>query len=204
MKLISFLAGALLLTLPVFAQKATLRGQVTDETGAIVLGAQVTLSEPAAGLSKTSTVDSNGSYSFSDVPLGNYTLQASAPDLALRQPAQISLKAGVQNLNLVLSVVTVKQQIAVEEDSSPTINTDAGSNASATVIRGADLDALSDNPNDLADDLQAIGGTCCRTKGGLHRWIQWWPVATEERDSRDSPLSRVGRETRTPILGVMG
>ena len=123
MKLISFLAGALLLTLPVFAQKATLRGQVTDETGAIVLGAQVTLSEPAAGLSKTSTVDSNGSYSFSDVPLGNYTLQASAPDLALRQPAQISLKAGVQNLNLVLSVVTVKQQIAVEEDSSPTINT---------------------------------------------------------------------------------
>ncbi|PYX97330.1 MAG: hypothetical protein DMG64_20560 [Acidobacteria bacterium] len=96
MKLISFLAGALLLTLPVFAQKATLRGQVTDETGAIVLGAQVTLSEPAAGLSKTSTVDSNGSYSFSDVPLGNYTLQASAPDLALRQPAQISLKAGVQ------------------------------------------------------------------------------------------------------------
>jgi hypothetical protein len=166
MKLICFLAGVLLLTSPLFAQTATLRGQVTDETGAIVPGAQVTLSGPTAVPSQTSVADSNGSYSFSNVPLGNYTLQASAPDLALRQPAQITLKPGVQTLNLVLIVVAAKQQITVEEDAGPTVSTEATNNASATVLRGTDLDALSDNPNDLADDLQALAGPAAGPNGG--------------------------------------
>ena len=40
------------------------------------------------------------------IPSGNYTLQASAPDLALPQPVKIMLKAGIQLLNLQLNVAT--------------------------------------------------------------------------------------------------
>jgi len=45
------------------------------------------------------------------IPPGNYTLQASAPDLALPQPVKIMLKAGIQLLNLQLNVATTAQQV---------------------------------------------------------------------------------------------
>src|SRR5213075_3338546 len=43
---------------------------------------------------------------------------------------------------------------------------DSSNNASAVVLRGADLDALSDNPNDLAADLQALAGPAAGPNGG--------------------------------------
>jgi len=78
MKLIRYLLALCLLALPALAQTATLRGQVTDESGAIVPGAKVTLSGPAR-LSKTGTSGNDGSYSFADLPSGSYTVHASAP-----------------------------------------------------------------------------------------------------------------------------
>src|SRR6202011_5283846 len=39
-------------------------------------------------------------------------------------------------------------------------------NASATVIRGEDLQALSDDPEDLAADLQALAGPSAGPNGG--------------------------------------
>src|SRR3954469_8589947 len=84
MKLVWHLLAACLLFVPAIAQAATLRGQVTDESGAVVPGAKVVLSGPGK-LSKTTTAGSDGSYSFADLPLGNYTVHATAPSLALRE-----------------------------------------------------------------------------------------------------------------------
>jgi hypothetical protein len=132
-----------LLASPAFAQTAILRGQVTDESGAVIPGAKITLAGPRE-LSKATTVANDGSYSFADLPLGGYTVQASAPNPILRQPAKISLKAGVQTLNLLLNVTAEKQQVTVADNGGPVISTDAANNASAIVLRGTDLDALSD------------------------------------------------------------
>src|SRR6266496_2198191 len=46
MNLIRYLVAVCLLAIPAFAQTATLRGQVTDESGAIVQGAKISLSGP--------------------------------------------------------------------------------------------------------------------------------------------------------------
>src|ERR1700687_4507339 len=81
------------------AQTATLRGQVTDESGAVVPGAKIVLAG-SAGVGKTTAGSIDGVSSFGDLPPGAYIMQASAPSLVLRQPAKISLKAGVQTLNL--------------------------------------------------------------------------------------------------------
>jgi hypothetical protein len=56
---------------------------VTDESGAIVAGAKVTLSGPGR-LAKTGTAGNDGWYSFAGLPFGSYTVDASAPGLALR------------------------------------------------------------------------------------------------------------------------
>src|SRR5947207_2731986 len=139
MKLIFFLIA---LVAPCFAQTVSLRGQVTDESGGVVPAAVVTIAGPG-GLSRSIAAGADGTYSFSDLPAGSYIVQASAPGLAMRRPAKLSLTSGVQTLNLLLNVAAAKQEVTVEETGRPTVSTDAAANASAVVLRGSDLDALS-------------------------------------------------------------
>ena len=54
----------------------------------------------------------------------------------------------------------------VQDGATQTINIDPASNSSALVLRGEDLDALSDNPDDLQSDLQALAGPAAGPNGG--------------------------------------
>ncbi|MGP0075610.1 MAG: carboxypeptidase regulatory-like domain-containing protein [Bryobacteraceae bacterium] len=147
------------------AQTATLRGQVTDQTGALVPGARVTLTGPGNQVQSTAA-DSNAIYSFTALAPGNYTLTGSAPDLVTPRPTPLSLAPGTQTLNLQLDVVTTTQKLVVQETTSPTVSTDPSNNAGALVLRGDDLQALSDDPDDLASDLQALAGPSAGPGGG--------------------------------------
>src|SRR6266536_1871726 len=109
------------------AQTGSLRGQVTDQNGAVVAGAKVTVNG-SSGLTKTTT-DKNGSYSFIGLPAGDYEVQASAPNLELAEAAKISLKGGAQTLDLQLKVVLAPEKVTIEENAAPTVNTDPTSNA---------------------------------------------------------------------------
>ncbi len=147
-----------------FAQNATLRGQVTDQSGAVVPAATITLTD-AKGLAKTTSADNNGAWSFAGLAPGNYGVQASAPQLALA-PARISLKAGVQTLNLQLKVASLVEKLTVADNAGPTVSTAAANNASAVVLTGDALNALADNPDDLLADLQALAGPAAGPNGG--------------------------------------
>ncbi len=54
-------------------------GVVEDTTGAIVVGAQVRVEDPATGVSRTSATNSNGAFSFPNLPFNPYHLSVSAP-----------------------------------------------------------------------------------------------------------------------------
>ena len=151
--------------MPAFAQTASLRGHVRDESGAVLPGAKVILTQPG-GASKTATAAGDGSYLFSDLAPGAWIVRASAPSLVLRQPLRLTLNAGSQGADLVLNVSIEKQQVTVDESRASGVSTDAASNASAVVLRGADLDALSDNAEDFAADLQALAGPAAGPNGG--------------------------------------
>jgi hypothetical protein len=166
MALIHLFLALCLMAAPALAQSVTLRGQVTDESAAVVPGAKVVLTGPG-GLSKTATAANDGSYSLADLPPGNYTVHASAPGLVLRQPAKLGLKSGTQTLNLLLNVAAEKQEVTVGENGAPSVSTEAAANASAVVLQGSDLDALSDNPDDLLADLQALAGPSAGPNGDL-------------------------------------
>ena len=164
LKLTFCLLSVLLVCNSASAQTASLRGQITDESGAVIPSAKVTLNGPSRLVKTATLVD--GSYSFVGLVPGDYTVQATAPELGLPQPVKIALKSGPQTLNLQLKVASTAQQVTVEANSGPTISTDAASNASALVLRGADLDALSDNPDDLQADLMALAGPAAGPGGG--------------------------------------
>ncbi len=148
----------------VFAQTATLGGQVADESGAVVPGAKVTITGPGNAI-KSAIADKNGMYSVAALPVGNYSVVAAAPDLAM-QPVNIALKAGSQTLNLQLKVASTVQQVTVAESTGPVLGTDASSNAGQLVFRGDDLQALSDDPEDLQADLEALAGPSAGPSGG--------------------------------------
>jgi hypothetical protein len=147
------------------AQTVTLRGQVTDQAGALVPGAKVTLSGAADHI-QSATADGSGSYSFSGLAPGDYTVAGVAPDLVSPRPTSVSLRPGTQTLNLQLDVVTTTQHVVVQDNSGPTVTTDPSNNAGALVLRGDDLQALSDDPDDLASDLQALAGPSAGPGGG--------------------------------------
>lgn len=78
------LAIALLLSmigaLPTFAQQTTgnIRGTVTDQNGAAVPGAQVTLTNPNTKTSQTAQSSTAGEYQFNNLLSGDYTLRVEA------------------------------------------------------------------------------------------------------------------------------
>lgn len=146
-----------LLAVPASAQTATLRGQVKDESGAVIPGAKVSLAGPS-GPSRTVATANDGSYVFTDIVPGDYIARASAPSMVLREPVRLTLTASQQVVDLMLNVAVEEQEVTVDESGRPIVSTDAAANASAVVLRGADLDALADNPNDLAADLRALAG----------------------------------------------
>src|SRR5258708_10317067 len=55
--------------------KGSVRGTVTDEQGAAVPGAEVTISDPSTGFSRSGGTGSDGVYNFPDVPLGTFKIR---------------------------------------------------------------------------------------------------------------------------------
>ena len=147
-----------------YAQTAALRGVITDQSGAVVPRAEVTLTG-ANGSAKTAVTAGDGSFTFTGLPPGNYSIQATAPELMLPGAQKVVLSAGTRTINLQLQVAPKAEQVTVE-DTSTRVSTDPASNASALVLRGDDLQALSDDPDDLSADLQALAGPSAGPNGG--------------------------------------
>ncbi len=157
----------LLLSAPsnALAQTATLKGLVTDQAGALVPRAKITLTGPNNQVQST-TADGEAAYSFTGLVPGNYAVAGSAPDLVTPRVTAIALHPGSQTLNLQLDLLATTQHVEVQENTGPTVSTDPSNNAGALVLRGDDLQALSDDPDDLASDLQALAGPSAGPGGG--------------------------------------
>jgi hypothetical protein len=156
---------ALVLSPSLFAQTGTLRGTVTDQSGAVIPDAAVTINGPA-GVMLTAKAGPDGGYSFPGLAFGDYTVQAAAPDLKLLQPAKVRLRQSTQTLDLQLKVVAAEERVEVEEDTAPGIALSPNNNASALVLRGEELDALADDADELKNDLQALAGPSAGPSGG--------------------------------------
>jgi hypothetical protein len=155
---------ACLLSPSAVGQTASLRGQVTDETGAIVPGAKVTLTA-AGGVERQAVAGDTGAYSFRGLQPGVYALQGTTQQMATAQPARIVLQPGAQTFDLRLKVIPKMEQVSVRENAGA-LSADPAQNASALVLRGEDLQSLSDNPDDLQADLQALAGPSAGPNGG--------------------------------------
>ena len=158
-------AAALLTMQAQTPPRAAIRGTVKDVSGAVIPRATVRL---AGRASRTEQSNDDGAFRFDGLALGEYTIRASAPQLLLVKPLRVTLTASAPTVEvaLELAVQLANQELNVEERPENAVTTDAANNASAVVIRGKDLDALADNPEDLAADLLALAGPAAGPSGG--------------------------------------
>src|SRR5262249_33563266 len=70
---------------------ATLRGTVTDPTGAVIAGAQITATNTQTGVSKTTTSQSNGLYELQQLPVGPYTVTITKQNFKTFKSSEFSL-----------------------------------------------------------------------------------------------------------------
>src|SRR5579862_1234761 len=133
-----------------------LRGVVADSSGAPVPGAQVTISNDT-GITKLVTASANGAYLVSGLTPGKYSVKTSFPGMQ-SQPATVDIEDSVITLDITLRLVLEKQEVTVQGDAGPAVSTDPSQNAATVVLKEATLDALSDDPDDLQADLQALAG----------------------------------------------
>src|SRR5438132_4112647 len=144
--------------------RATLRGSISDEFGATIVGATVTLID-ANGAQKTATTNADGAYSFTNLAPGKYKIRAIAAGFATSEDTEIDVAAGRRDsVNLTLKIAAIESQVKVNADTP--VSTDTNNNANQTVISGKDLDALPDDPDELAAALQALAGPTIGPNGG--------------------------------------
>jgi len=147
--------------------QGTLRGQVTDPAGASIPGAVVSANN-GNGTARSATADVRGEYVLANLPAGPYTVRVLAKGFAAVERPDVVVGSGAtQTLNFPLTLASDKQSVTVSDSSqSVHVEVDPTANADALVMRGSDLDALSDDPDDLAADLAALAGPGAGPNGG--------------------------------------
>src|SRR5947209_6711496 len=141
----------------------TLRGQVTDELGGVVIGATVTAVD-AGGKEKTATTDGEGNFLLAALAPGKYTLRAVAPGFAIYESANVDVQPGrAAPVKITLSVSLEKEEMTVASESPVSVD---NASAGAIVLKGKDLEALPDDPDELAAALSALAGPAAGPNGG--------------------------------------
>jgi Carboxypeptidase regulatory-like domain len=147
------------------AAGATAHGMVVDPDTALVPGATITLTS-GGGKALTATSGSDGTYTVRGLPPGTYVMTATAPGFGVYLKQDIKVTAGANlTLDVTLAIADATQTVNVTAD-TVSLSVDPDSNASSTVITGAALDALSDDPDELQAELTALAGPSAGPNGG--------------------------------------
>jgi outer membrane receptor protein involved in Fe transport len=123
----------LLLTSSAFAQIqiGTVKGAITDPTGAVVAGAEVWLTNYITGEKVEGMTDGAGTFAFSNVPFNRYILRVEAKGFAARS-RQVTVNSNLPvELSINLSVAGASELINVAADENLV---DAGAAGSGTTL----------------------------------------------------------------------
>ena len=142
-----------------------LNGVVTDPSGGVIAKTAVRLTN-ASGASLDNTTDRDGFYEFKGLIPGTYTLKAVAKGFAIFTQDDVQILAGqTKQLNIPLVIQMEEEKVEVS-DSSSKVDIAPSNNAGMVVMQGKDLEALSDDPDELQSELQSLAGPSAGPNAG--------------------------------------
>lgn len=136
MVVLTVVLTAALSTLPGFAQtEATggvIEGTVTDQSGAVVPNAHITVMNPATGLTRSAATDSSGYFRIPALPVGEYDVLLEARGFTTAKQSALKLTVGqTRTVNFTATVAGQAQTVTVSEQ-APVVET-TRSSVSSTV-----------------------------------------------------------------------
>ncbi len=94
---------------------AQLSGTVRDESGAVLPGVTVTVTQTETGFTRTVVSDETGTYVLANLPLGPYRLEVSLQGFRSYEQTGIVLQVGAApTINAVLGVGNLEETVSVE------------------------------------------------------------------------------------------
>ncbi len=172
---LSLLFSALLVLLPgvVFAQgdQGSIRGTITDATGATIPGAQVTVTSEATGVAKLLKSSEAGFYSIDALNPGQYTVKAMAQGFSATEEQHVQVDPGeTRESSLVLKVGSTGETLSVTADALAVETQDSGSSGTITskqveniMLNGRNFQSL----GQLIPGVSSTAGNNQETSGGL-------------------------------------
>jgi hypothetical protein len=110
---------------PQAATGGTLRGVVTDATGALLGGAALKLTDPGTQAVRTQVANGAGQYSFSNIEPGVYTLSVSAIGFQETRYDKVTVILNeTRELNISLAAGSVSQVVEVQSDQASIVSLD--------------------------------------------------------------------------------
>lgn len=148
------------------ATTASIHGKIADPTGALIPGTRITVNDASGRQVATAVADAEGLYQVQNLAPGTYVLMAATDGFAPFASQPLTLGPGqVKRIDIAMAIQTEQQNVVVT-DESPAVTLDSDSNANSMVIKGKDLDALSDDPDELQNELNALAGPSAGPNGG--------------------------------------
>jgi hypothetical protein len=143
------------------AAPATLRVTVVDPSNAIIVDATVTVTgaEPATRAQSAAvakTVDT-GIATLTGLAPGRYTIQAEFPGFETRTLQEVRIRSGDNKQVAVLSIAKLEASVTVEQDKQQAA-ADPRGRSFGTVLTREEIEALSDDPQQLQRQLQDMAG----------------------------------------------
>jgi len=126
----------------------TIRGTVTDSSGAVIAGASVTATNTATALSRTEVTNREGIFVFPDLPIGTYNLEISNPGFQTQHRQGTVLLTG-QTLGLQITLAVGSATQSVEVTSQAPLIESATSSVQTTVDQKQMLDLPLNGRNPL-------------------------------------------------------
>src|SRR5260221_2319471 len=143
------------------AATATLRVTVVDPSNAIIVGATVTVTgaetamrAQAAPVEKTAD---SGIATVTGLAPGRYTILAEFPGFEARTLTDVRLRGGENRQVAVLSISKLEASVSVEQDQQQAAADPRGRSFCTTLTR-EEIEALSDDPQQLQQQLQDMAG----------------------------------------------
>lgn len=141
----------------------SITGTVVEDTGAAVVGAQVSVTDPSTGLRRKTTSNSDGNYLIAGLNAGSYNITIAAPGFKTFEARRVILRVGEKirvDTKLVVGIVT--SQIVVEGGSAGKVETQ--SSELAGTITGDQITQLELNGRDFATLIKLIPGVSDQTQ----------------------------------------